>query len=184
MSHVLSLILYVWIPLIVISRAGGTNAFRGSGVLRMIPSIFIHSRERINEHRNVYVSQSIFPEEEPMDHGEIEWDFPPETPPILPITPDTNTTDSATSPSSKQERQRNVDVLTLPYDGNPSPDNFRTPTFVPHSGVLTHPFMIRWFQMDLDDYYGLSDIYTGATFLPPNYNSLWEDPVQIIFFLM
>ena len=159
MSRVLSLILYVWIPLIVISRAGGTNAFRGSGVLRMIPSIFIHSRARINEHRNVYVSQSIFPEEEPMDHGEIEWDFPPETPPILPITPDINTTDSATSPSSKQERQRSVDVLT-------------------------HPFMIRWFQMGLDDYYRLTDIYTGATFLPPNYNSLWEDPVQIIFLFM
>jgi hypothetical protein len=159
MSRVLSLILYVWIPLIVISRAGGTNAFRGSGVLRMIPSIFIHSRARINEHRNVYVSQSIFPEEEPMDHGEIEWDFPPETPPILPITPDINTTDSATSPSSKQERQRSVDVLT-------------------------HPFMIRWFQMGLDDYYRLTDIYTGATILPPNYNSLWEDPVQIIFLFM
>ena len=25
---------------------------------------------------------------------------------------------------------------TLSYDGNPSPDNHRTPTFVPHSGVL------------------------------------------------
>jgi hypothetical protein len=113
----------------------------------------------MNKHRNVYVSQSIFPEEEPMDHGEIEWDFPPETPPILPITPDINTTDSATSDSSKQERQRSVDVLT-------------------------HPFMIRWFQMGLDDYYRLTDIYTGATFLPPNYNSLWEDPVQIIFLFM
>jgi hypothetical protein len=159
MSRVLSLILYVWIPLIVISRAGGTNAFRGSGVLRMIPSIFVHSHSLMNKHRNVYVSQSIFPEEEPMDHGEIEWDFPPETPPILPITPDINTTDSATSDSSKQERQRSVDVLT-------------------------HPFMIRWFQMGLDDYYRLTDIYTGATFLPPNYNSLWEDPVQIIFLFM
>jgi hypothetical protein len=94
-----------------------------------------------------------------MDHGELEWDFPPETPPILPITPDINTTDSTTTPSAIQERHSSV-------------------------GVLTHPFIIRWFQMGLDDYYRLSDIYTGATFLPPNYNSLWEDPVQIIFFFM
>ena len=27
---------------------------------------------------------------------------------------------------------------TLPYDGVPSPDNPRTPTFVPHSGVLAN----------------------------------------------
>ena len=169
MSHVLSLILYVWIPLIVISRAGGTNAFRGSGVLRMIPSTFIHSHSIMNKRRNVYVSQSqsIFPEEEPMDHGELEWDFPPETPPILPITPDTNTTDSLIS----QERQKSVDVGVFFGDGFPSYNN-------------VHPFIIRWFQMGLDDYYGLSDIYTGATFLPPNYNSLWEDPVQIIFLFM
>jgi hypothetical protein len=102
-----------------------------------------------------------------MDHGEIEWDFPPETPPILPITPDTNTTDSPTS----QARQRSVEVGVLSGDGFPLYNN-------------VHPFIIRWFQMGLDDYYRLSDIYTGATFLPPNYNSLWEDPVQIIFFLM
>lgn len=44
----------------------------------------------------MYVPPTIIPEEEPMDHGELEWDFPPEktpTPPLLPtIIPDTNST--------------------------------------------------------------------------------------------
>ena len=51
---------------------------------------------------------------------------------------------------------------TLSYDGKPSPDNPRTPTFVPHSGVLPMGYhrrslFVRKFVVDIFylDYKGL-----------------------------
>jgi len=96
MTRLFLLIPYLWIPFIIISRVVGTSAFQGHGLSRFIPSANIYSPLLSNREKTLYVPPTHIPEEEPMDHGELEWDFPPDkipTPPLLPtIIPDTNST--------------------------------------------------------------------------------------------
>ena len=47
---------------------------------------------------------------------------------------------------------------TLSFDGKPSPDNPRTPTLVPRSGVLTLPNHTIDLDLHLDDKLDLHDI--------------------------
>jgi hypothetical protein len=99
MTRLFSLIPYLWIPFIIISRVVGTNAFHTFGLSRVIPSAYIYSPLFSQKHKILYVPPTITPEEEPMDHGELEWEFPAEktpTPPVLPIIPDTNSTSHQT----------------------------------------------------------------------------------------
>ena len=91
---------YLWIPFIIISRVVGANAFHTFGLSRVIPTAYIYSPLFSQKHKILYVPPTIIQEEEPMDHGELEWEFPPEkTPevPVLPIIlPDTNSTSQST----------------------------------------------------------------------------------------
>jgi hypothetical protein len=96
MVRLFSLIPYLWIPFIIISRVVSTNAFHTFGLSRVIPTAYIYSPLFSQKYKTLYVPPTITPEEEPMDHGELEWEFPSEktpTPPVLPIIiPDTNST--------------------------------------------------------------------------------------------
>jgi len=96
MTRLFSLIPYLWIYFIIISRVVGTNAFHTFGLSRVIPTAYIYSPLFYQKHKILYVPPTITPEEEPMDHGELEWEFPtekiPEVPVLPIIIPDTNST--------------------------------------------------------------------------------------------
>ena len=164
MPRLFSLISYLWIPFMIMSRVGGTNAFHGYGLLRAIPTTYIFSSLLSQKHRTLFFPHTIVrtpertseanslgfrglyedglpskdnvPEEdEPMDHGELEWDFPSEKTPTPPIIPDINST-------------------------------------IPFPFVL-HPGMGRLFRMCIDDYVCFSYLYKE-----------FDDPVQIIFLFL
>jgi hypothetical protein len=106
MTRFFSFIPYLWIPFIVISRVVGTSAFQGFGLSRIIPTAFIYSPLFSKRDKILYVPPTIIPEEEePMDHGELEWDFPPEKTPNPPIMPDTT---NSTFP-------QHITILTGPF---------------------------------------------------------------------
>ena len=173
MTRLFSLIPYLWIPFIVMSRVGGTNAFQGNGLSRIIPTAFIYSplfykREKIDVPPTIVrtpfseaktkqeqgettfsfakgvreitedepPSKDNVPEEEPMDHGELEWDFTPEKMPKPPLS----------------------------FNG------VRTPTFTQHNSMLSVTFIVRWFRMCLDDCFRGISLYKEH-----------DDPIQIIF---
>ena len=67
MSRLFWILLYTVVP-----KSISIDAFRG--LTRYIPTP-ISISSKIQKYNRIYLPPTITPEEEPMDHGELEWDF-------------------------------------------------------------------------------------------------------------
>lgn len=184
MRRVFLFIPYIWVSCFIISRVVGINAFSKFGNNRILPISFVYSRRSslTRKHMSVYDSQfGIVNEEddEPMDHGELEWDFLPKN------------TSKVIQPYNENNNERqpsrfgiiHPSAISLWFELIQIPLGIWNLSQYQNESVLSLPFRLTIDNTHLwTSYYNQHCIEYPYQNTIDNYkNVLWEDPVQLIF---